>query len=1356
MKKRWKAALSLTAFASLLLSALSPISAQAEEASAPAAYNAGAAAISLPSTVPSLDGFVAGEGTWTLTNGARVVSSPQLAKRASLLSTELSAFGGFQVPAIAVGSAATSKDVHLVLDDSQTELGEEGFKLEIGANGLVVTAKTDAGVFYGTRAVSQLLRQESRGDQKLTLPAGSVTSVPKYKERGVILCACQINISTEWIERFLDDIADLRINQILLEMKLKSETYPDTNTWSYYTPEEVARFVAKAKEYNIDVIPEINSPGHMGIWLENSPQYQLVSSSGTYKATGLDISKPEARALYKKLIDEYDEAFDTKYWHMGADEYMIHDRYSNYPQLLQYARDTFGPDAREDDAFIAFINEVNQHVKSKGKTLRVFNDGINLRAQRKVDTDVIIDYWLFQYNSNIYRLVEQGYKLMNTTQALYWSRQDAYGVNTQNLYNGTWNVGTFDSNKQINKDYAGLLGARVSLWPDNSYMTENEVAMQTSDSIAFLAQMTWSDSRPWPRWEGAGGMKEAVDSVGKPFIRSKVAGADIPNGVYSFPELSPVNAGPWQITKTYDDYYQVKNTQTNTCLTIDQTEGKHLSVVTEVAAGAVLAACKDMSVQWPNRASDEPALRVHQKWQIVPVGNNKVTFRNAVTNQYLAVADGTERHVDIQGVSAPEVRNNPTLLNTSFSGAGKTVAVGSVVQFPRDVISTDGALADKAKFSLGQEMGILISPTQVTEVDPTTPAELTVTVFAPQGQEIGESTITPQVSEGWRIAPSEVTLPAMSPGDSAVAKFKVQNVTSTEGTVTFTWNTEVANKTATANLSGVVGPRLCGAGFNNISASSEELRGEGNTNGRIGAAFDVRSDGSANENTFWHSQWDGAFGQFPFWVVFNPTEALAGKNMTTLEYRPRVGKVNGRIKNYNIYLSETELAGNADGWGAPVVTGEFQNNGEWQKAVMPENTRGQFVKLEITDVWDERPPTEDQFASAAAFCVASQVPPVELTAPEQPAEPVTPAPTFVPPASSTPATPISLLFSNDQAEALLEAEVGTPIDPISFNFTVDSSKPYTLTANAELPAGLSLELNGNTGTISGNPTGEFEGEISYTLTQGELVKTIVIAIAIANPVSPEEPTPGEDPGAPGEDPGAPGTDPGSSEPGTGGTDPGSSDPSTGTEDPSAPGTDPGSSEPGTGGTDPGSSDPSTGTEDPGTSTEDPGTPSTDPATPEAPATKLAALDKELAYNGDKVVVTGKGFQADEKVEIWLHSTPILLAQEVRANANGELRFEFNIPAEATVGAHHVVIKRTQTKLADIELALEVLKKDTVKPPLTDSKPVVAAPKAPATVKPVNLKGGLAHTGATTSVVAFAMLLLLAAGGALTIARRKES
>ena len=312
----------------------------------------------LPVTIPALTGWTHEGGTWTLSADTVVVRADTFDTRAQLLVDELSAYLG--TPVQESTSTPTGPHIVLTVDEARaTELKEEGYQLSIAPSGVTITAATDDGLFWGTRTLSQMLRQT------LTLPTGSVIDTPKYAERAVTLCACQINIAPEWIERFLNEMADLKLNQILLELKVKSDRYPEANTWSYYTREDIKALVAKADSYGIDVIPEINSPGHMNIWLENKPELQLVNNDGVPQPDRLDLSKPEAVQFYKDLIDEYDGVFTTKWWHMGADEYMINSGFQNFTALTAWAQRTYGEGATIGDAFIGFINDVNAHVKSK-------------------------------------------------------------------------------------------------------------------------------------------------------------------------------------------------------------------------------------------------------------------------------------------------------------------------------------------------------------------------------------------------------------------------------------------------------------------------------------------------------------------------------------------------------------------------------------------------------------------------------------------------------------------------------------------------------------------------------------------------------------------------------------------------------------------------------------------------------------------------------------------------------------------------------------------------------------------------------------------------------------------------------
>ncbi|MCV0022339.1 family 20 glycosylhydrolase, partial [Mobiluncus curtisii] len=107
----------------------------------------------------------------------------------------------------------------------------------------------------------------------------------------------------------------------------------------------------------------------------------------------LDITNPQAIEFYLQIVAEYLRIFPSRWWHMGADEYMIHDSFTNYPYLAEYAHQNFGPDAGEYDVFNSFVNQVNQFVKGQGRSLRTWNDGVHETSVVHLDTDILIEYW---------------------------------------------------------------------------------------------------------------------------------------------------------------------------------------------------------------------------------------------------------------------------------------------------------------------------------------------------------------------------------------------------------------------------------------------------------------------------------------------------------------------------------------------------------------------------------------------------------------------------------------------------------------------------------------------------------------------------------------------------------------------------------------------------------------------------------------------------------------------------------------------------------------------------------------------------------------------------------------------------
>ena len=468
-----KRALRLLGVAAALTLLVAPTSAVAQETQ------------KAPVTVPALANWSAEQGSYEYGRGARLVAdSPAERRVADTLADDLREAGHGTVPV--VRSGARTGDIVIDVQASRTSLGAEGYELHAGKR-LSVTGATETGAFYGTRTVLQLLAQGDR------IPAGRTVDVPRYKERGVGVCACYIHISLPWLENLVREMAYNKLNQLLVELKVKSDAHPEANTWGYYTKDEIRQLVALGDKYHVEIIPEINSPGHMDPWIENRPDLQLTDSDGNKQPARLDVTQQAAFDYYTSLMDEYAQVFTAKSWHMGADEYMLGSDYSKYPQMLKYAQNKYGSGATPQDAYIDFINRVQAYAAGKGKKLRIWNDGLTGANTVPVTAGTTVEHWL-NVTVKPSQLVAQGYPLMNAAYSLYLVR-GGFHSDTGSLYDQSWDPRSFEGEKLTSSK--GITGAKISLWPDNGRgETENEVAVELWPALRHIAQATWGDPHP--------------------------------------------------------------------------------------------------------------------------------------------------------------------------------------------------------------------------------------------------------------------------------------------------------------------------------------------------------------------------------------------------------------------------------------------------------------------------------------------------------------------------------------------------------------------------------------------------------------------------------------------------------------------------------------------------------------------------------------------------------------------------------------------------------------------------------------------------------------------------------------------
>ncbi|MFJ4680362.1 family 20 glycosylhydrolase [Kitasatospora sp. NPDC088783] len=450
------------------------------------------AATGAPQTVPALRQWTAGSGTFTVTAATRIAVDPayrtQLADEAATFADDLGALEGRPV-SVVTGPAAAG-DIALTLGDGS--LPAEGYRMTVGT-GIAISAATDTGAFYGTRTVLQLLHRSA------TVPAGTAVDWPAKSERGLMIDQGRKFFTVDWVKQHVKELAYLKLNYFHFHLsdsfgfRLESSTHPEIVSADHYSKQDIADLVALGQKYHVTIVPEIDTPGHMNTILAAHPELKLRSSSGATSAEFVDLSLPGTYALVKDLINEYLPLFPGPYWHIGADEYVTD--YGQYPQLLAYARATYGAGATAKDAYYGFVNWSDALVRAGGKTTRMWNDGIKSGdGTVSPNADILVEYW-YDYGLTPQQLAAAGHTVANESWTPTYYVLGGAKPDTTWMYE-TWTPDLFQGGNTLD-DPTRNPGSLLHVWCDNpTAETEEQIAAGIAYPLRTLAQQTWGSPKP--------------------------------------------------------------------------------------------------------------------------------------------------------------------------------------------------------------------------------------------------------------------------------------------------------------------------------------------------------------------------------------------------------------------------------------------------------------------------------------------------------------------------------------------------------------------------------------------------------------------------------------------------------------------------------------------------------------------------------------------------------------------------------------------------------------------------------------------------------------------------------------------
>lgn len=415
---------------------------------------------------------------------------------------------------------ARAGDVELALN-AKDGGGPESYTLRTHDGRVTISGPAEAGVFYGTRTLKQSVRADG------TMPEGEVRDRPDRPQRGLNLDIARKHYSAGWIEDRLREMADLKLNQLGLHFsddqafRIESDTHPEVVAPEHLTKAEVRRIVALARRLHIEVVPEIDSPGHLGAVLAAHPDLQLLNVSGVPSKGSLDISKPGAAKLIDELLGEYTELFGGAFWHLGADEYQaltVSNPAASYPQLQRAAVKKYGAQAGIEDLATGWLNDRAAVVRPHGMKPKAWNDGLFRDSTVRADKDIEIEYWTGkEYGARPpEQYLREGFKMLNLNdEFLYYvlGQPNAFVYPTGKRIYEQWTPLVLRGTSPVPAKYSDqILGGRFAVWGDfPNAQTAAQVAEGIRMPLRATSQKLWDPGKPQLSWDGFKALAKEID-----------------------------------------------------------------------------------------------------------------------------------------------------------------------------------------------------------------------------------------------------------------------------------------------------------------------------------------------------------------------------------------------------------------------------------------------------------------------------------------------------------------------------------------------------------------------------------------------------------------------------------------------------------------------------------------------------------------------------------------------------------------------------------------------------------------------------------------------------------------------------
>lgn len=305
---------------------------------------------------------------------------------------------------------------------SDQNIKPEGYLLEVNPSEIVIKATTSAGIFYGIQTLLQIVPASvysgrSTAADNWNIASVSIEDYPRFGYRGMMLDVSRTFFDAQTVKKYIEWLAHHKINTLHWHLtddngwRIEIKKYPlltEKGAWrgenevlapafgsgkerygGFYTQNEIKEIVKFAAERNIEIVPEIDLPGHSKAVTASYPNVACNHSDNSVSVQGEGqnvwcVGKEENFKMLENIMKELAKLFPGKYIHIGGDE-VNYTAWDNCPSCAAL-KEREGMKTNEE-LLNYFVRRMEKIVEKTGKKMAGWDeilDGGDLHGETRV------------------------------------------------------------------------------------------------------------------------------------------------------------------------------------------------------------------------------------------------------------------------------------------------------------------------------------------------------------------------------------------------------------------------------------------------------------------------------------------------------------------------------------------------------------------------------------------------------------------------------------------------------------------------------------------------------------------------------------------------------------------------------------------------------------------------------------------------------------------------------------------------------------------------------------------------------------------------------------------------------------